>query len=345
MADFEVIFMDAGQGDSTLIVYPDNTITLVDCGSTKSGAQAFEGIKEVAHDRLSKSNKNAYLVLTHPDEDHYNLIKKLDKNDMLFDRLIHVYYGGALDQYQNLKDDDYTYDLLEGLQENLIAGPPDNTTSITPDDRLSHVGVNVTILAANCTGNVNGDKNANSIVLLVEYNGAKIFLMGDATAQTENFIINAFTKAGALHRLQKQQGEFVVLKVGHHGSETSSTDAWIKLLQPDIIVVSAGTKPFNGTGMPKETHLNKIISNTTLTTDTGITQSYVIYDTAQFPARFAKRPATKRGIWTTCYDVEWHGQAKGYFEAGQTWYFGIELQGKKLLPNNWFGYTGYEDTT
>ena len=345
MADFEVIFMDAGQGDCTLIVYPDGSLTLVDCGSTKSGAQALVEIKKVI-DRYFNAKTFLSVVLTHPDEDHYNLLRTLDIERYLDKNVpFDFYYGGDVDLYSNLKDKDYTWKLLTFLKEHDLASNPANSTSIEKDGMLSRAGVDVTILASNCTGDPNGDKNANSIVLLVEYQGAKIFLMGDAIAQTENFIINAFTKAGALHRLQKQQGEFVVLKVGHHGSETSSTDAWIKLLQPDIIVVSAGTKPFNGTGMPKETHLNKIISNTTLTTDTGITQSYVIYDTAQFPPRFAKRPATKKGIWTTCYDVVWHDQPKAYFEAGQSWYFGVELTGKKLIPGHWFGYTGYEDTT
>src|SRR5712664_1382913 len=101
MADFEVIFMDAGQGDCTLVVYPDNTLMLVDCGSTKSGSEAFEGIKQVAHAKLKTSNSYVNLVLTHPDEDHYNLIQKLDRKDMLFDRLVHAYYGGDIELYQN----------------------------------------------------------------------------------------------------------------------------------------------------------------------------------------------------------------------------------------------------
>ena len=46
MADFEVIFMDDGQGDCTLIVYPDGSLTLVDCG-----------VPSLARKRSNRSNK------------------------------------------------------------------------------------------------------------------------------------------------------------------------------------------------------------------------------------------------------------------------------------------------
>jgi beta-lactamase superfamily II metal-dependent hydrolase len=350
MADFEVIFMDAGQGDCTLIVYPDNSVTLVDCGSTKSGAQAFEEIKKVANERLENSGGYVTLVLTHPDEDHYNLIHKLDKKDRLFDRLIYAYYGGDIELYQNLKDNDYTYELLSHLQEHQIAGPPENTTSTTPDGYLSRAGVNVTILAANCTGKPKSGsgvkKNANSIVLLVEYQQAKIFLMGDAFFQTEKFIHDAYQRAGLLSRLQKQPGETVVLKMGHHGSDTSTSRDWVNLIQPDILVVSAGTRSFNGTGMPKESHLNSTVNATKLMPDTGINQSFVVFDDNKkhpFDPSFVVRPKTTRGIWTTCYDAVWNPNTLSYFESGQTWYYGVERTGKKGTAH-WYGYTGYEDT-
>jgi beta-lactamase superfamily II metal-dependent hydrolase len=348
MADFEVIFMDAGQGDCTLIVYPDNSVTLVDCGSTKSGAAAFEEIKKVANDRLKNSGGQVTLVLTHPDEDHYNLIHKLDKNDRLYDKLTGTYYGGDIELYRNEKDKNSTYDLLFHLKEHRAAMPPDNTTSITPDPLLSRAGVNVTILAANCTGNLKSDvkKNANSIVLLVEYKKAKIFLMGDATSETEKFIHDNFQKAGHLSRLKKQLGETVVLKMGHHGSDTSTSRDWVNLIQPDILVVSAGTRSFNGTGMPKESHLNSTINATKLKPDTGISQSYVVFDDKKkhpFDPSFVARPKTTRGIWTTCYDAVWDPNNKSYFESGQTWYYVVEENGTKK-PAHWYGYTGYEDT-
>jgi beta-lactamase superfamily II metal-dependent hydrolase len=348
MAEFEIIFMDAGQGDCTLIGYPDGSITLIDCGSTKSGSAALVEIKKVI-DRKFDAKTHLSIILTHPDEDHYNLLRTLDIERYMDQNVpFEVHFGGALERYKNKKDKNYTYNLLKSLVEDELAGNPPNSTSTQKEGVLSRAGVDVTILASNCTGRpastLGPDKNSNSIVLLVEFMGSKIFLMGDAYVQTERFIIEAFKKANALNRLRKQPGEHVVLKMGHHGSETSTSTEWIQLIQPDVIVVSAGTKNFNGTGMPKETHLNATVQATTLVPDTGISQTYVVYDTALNPQAFANRPATKTGLWTTCYNVAWDAKANGYFESGQTWYYGVDVVGKKLIPNNWYGYTGYEDT-
>src|SRR4029077_2314143 len=103
MADFQVIFMDAGQGDCTLIVYPDGSLTLVDCGSTKSGAEAFGEIKKVIKKNFDKKKPEFFcLVLTHPDEDHYNLLERIKIEEYLdgggpgF-----IYYGGDIGLYRN----------------------------------------------------------------------------------------------------------------------------------------------------------------------------------------------------------------------------------------------------
>ena len=180
-------------------------------------------------------------------------------------------------------------------------------------------------------------------MLLVEYEGAKIFLMGDAFVYTEKCIITAFTKANQLNRLKKQPGEQVVLKMGHHGSDSSTSSEWVKLIQPDVIVVSAGTKSFNGTGMPKGSHLDATRKATHLETDTGISQSYVVFDDNKkrpLDPNFITRPKTTEGIWTTCYDATWDSNNLHFIESGQTWSYGVS-KGKKSA-NHWYGYTGYD---
>jgi len=347
MADLEVVFMDAGQGDCTLIVYPDGSLTLVDCGSTKSGAHAFGPIKDVI-DRKFDAGADFTLVLTHPDEDHYNLLENI-KIDKYLDAggRCHIYYGGDIALYQNSKENNYTYNLLKHFADGNCAFPPETTTNVEKDALLSAGGVDVTILAANCTGNPKAadghTKNANSIVLLVEYQGAKIFLMGDAFIQTENFRIDNYKRLKMLKRLQKSSTDHVVLKMGHHGSDTSTGSDWVQLIQPEVIVVSSGTRSFNGKGMPTKTHLTSTTANTTLTT-TDINQSYVVFDEAQRGVKgkdFVTMPKTKQAIWTTCYQADWQAYNSRWFESGQTWYYGAEKTGKKAAKH-WYGYTGYE---
>jgi beta-lactamase superfamily II metal-dependent hydrolase len=344
MADFEVIFMDAGQGDCTLIVYPDNSLTLIDCGSTKSGDEAFAQI-QVVLDRYLPANKGVIdtLVLTHPDEDHYNKLNSLLTSSSA-PKVGFVYFAGDINLYKNKRDKNATYKFLVGHVEGLTGSAPANSISTTPDSQLSRADVDVTILASNCTGNPAGStgaiKNTNSIVLMVEYGPAKLFLMGDAFIATEAFIVNALAKAKESDRLAKGKAQEVVLKMGHHGSDTSTAPDWVKTITPGILVISSGTKRFSGKGMPTGAHVDETAQATTLVT-TDIKQSYVVFDQGKRGVKgqdFATRPPTTQAIWATCYQVAWENQR--WKESGQTWYYGVT--GAKRLKV-WYGYTGYEE--
>lgn len=348
MADLEIIFMDAGQGDCTLIAYPDGTLTLIDCGSTKSGDEAFAQIL-VLLNRYLPNNKNTIdtLVLTHPDEDHYNKIQQLlaGKNSPK-PNVLHVYFAGTTDLYENQKDKNFTSTWLESMVEAELGGPPDNSFSTTPDSLLSRAGVNVTILASNCTGTpgarTGAKKNTNSIVLMVEYQGTKLFLMGDAFVETEQFILDNLDDNMESGLVSKGTGD-AVLKMGHHGSDTSSGVPWVKAITPTILVVSSGTKRFSRRGMPTADKIDTTVANTKLNPDTGINQTYVVFDLANRNVDgkdFIVRAATTTGIWTTCFNVQW--QNDRWAEAGQTWYFGV-TPSKTNKDLRWYGYTGYEE--
>jgi beta-lactamase superfamily II metal-dependent hydrolase len=337
--------MDAGQGDCTLIVYPDNTLTLVDCGSTKgaSGADgAFTGIKAVLELYLRENNWTLNnLVLTHPDEDHYNQLYKLKISQI---KWMHVYYGGAIDLYQNDKDNNATYGFLKELDGHLAFTP---TVTCEPDPELSRAGVNVTVLAVNCTGKPESTsgpvKNSNSVVLLVEYQGAKIFLMGDAFIRTERWIIDTWKTAEKLDRLQSNGNTHVVLKMGHHGSDTSTDPEWLKLIKPNTLVISSGTKRFRGKGMPTKKHLlTDTVPACSLET-MEFKQSYVVFNQdnkGQAGKDFEVMDPTQQQIWTTCYGLKWENSR--WLEAGQTWYYGVG-QDKKKNFDHWIAYTGYEE--
>ena len=348
MADFEVIFMDSGQGDCTLIVYPDNTLTLIDCGSTKGGSGpdgAFAAIALVL-ERYLPNNKSTIdnLVLTHPDEDHYNQLRKLTGVTFM-----HAYFGGDISLYKNKRDGNETYNLLKEMVDKKTASCPKNSISTKPDKKLSRAGVNVTILAANQTGVPGKDsssyKNRNSIVLLVEYGGGKLFLMGDAFIANEKMIVAGFKKAKVLNQLKKGDDDQVVLKMGHHGSDSSSGAAWVKTISPQILMYSSATKRFSGTGMPKKTHLEATVKLCKLDNMGDINQTYVVFDEDQRKNRgkeFVALGPTNQSIWATCFEAEYKSKNDKYLEHGQTWYYGVSKnKAKEFKP--WIGYTGYED--
>ncbi|RIL92767.1 MBL fold metallo-hydrolase, partial [Staphylococcus equorum] len=73
------------------------------------------------------------------------------------------------------------------------------------------------------------DLNEQSIITLIEYDKFKILLMGDASKNNEQLLLNKYH----LENID-------ILKVGHHGSKTSSSASFIDTLQPKISLISVG---------------------------------------------------------------------------------------------------------
>ncbi|OKI32117.1 hypothetical protein A6A29_21440 [Streptomyces sp. TSRI0281] len=87
-------------------------------------------------------------------------------------------------------------------------------------------------------------------MLSLVYKKSLVMLMGDATVLTEKFILGAWAP--------KIPSDSVTLKMGHHGSATSSHEQWVKLLKPKRLTVSSGTKFFQESGIPTLAHLNNV---------------------------------------------------------------------------------------
>ncbi|MEJ7241788.1 MBL fold metallo-hydrolase, partial [Staphylococcus caprae] len=73
------------------------------------------------------------------------------------------------------------------------------------------------------------DKNEQSIIILIQYRNKNILLMGDATKNNESILLQNY-------KLPKID----ILKVGHHGSRTSSSEEFVKNIQPKISLISSG---------------------------------------------------------------------------------------------------------
>ncbi|PJN27779.1 hypothetical protein [Kitasatospora sp. CB02891] len=106
--------------------------------------------------------------------------------------------------------------------------------------------------------------NSISIVLLLlgakasDGKRQKVWLMADAIEENETTIAEQYKKAD----LPELGGEArnVWLKVGHHGSKTSTSGPWIKWLAPGGMFISSGTKLFNGSYIPSSSHVDAILA-------------------------------------------------------------------------------------
>ncbi|MBC2877496.1 MULTISPECIES: hypothetical protein [Streptomyces] len=133
-----------------------------------------------------------------------------------------------------------------------------------------------------------GGHNANHdcIVILLVHGKNKVFLMADATTLTERAIlgfVNGHTDA-KVRDLLKNAGH-CTLKVGHHGSVTSSGPDWLKAIEPNLMVCSAGIKGFGkGMGTARYGHLSNVIA-TSVKLGTGASHKYYCWDDTTVPTK------------------------------------------------------------
>lgn len=199
--DFNVLFMYVGQADSTLIKYKNKTM-LIDAGNNEDGKNIVKFLKDKGISKLD------YIVGTHYDEDHIGGLDDIIEN---FD--IGKFYlsnGGELGpNYYNLEK----------------AAKKKNLTITIPKvgDKIDFGDVDMEVMAASKFDGKN-DNNA-SIVIQAKYGSRKYLFMGDLEKQEE---------------AKRKWNEVDVLKAGHHGSNTSSTQEFLNQVKPKYVFVSAG---------------------------------------------------------------------------------------------------------
>ena len=199
--DLNILFMYVGQADSTFIKYKDKTM-LIDAGNNEDGNNIVKFLKSKGINKLD------YIVGTHYDEDHIGGLDDIINN---FD--IGKFYlsnGGEVGaNYYNLEK----------------AAKKRNLTITIPKvgDKIDFGDVNMEVMSASKFDGKN-DNNA-SIVIQAKYGSRRYLFMGDLERQGE---------------AKRKWNEVDVLKAGHHGSNTSSSQEFLNQVKPKYVFVSAG---------------------------------------------------------------------------------------------------------
>ena len=223
----KVHFIDVGQGDSILI-QSGKECMLVDAGTNETGTEVVRYLKSLGISRL------AYLIGTHPHEDHIGGL----------DDVIHSFDIGTV----IMPDVSHTTRTYEDVLDALI----DKDLKVTKPvpGTVYHLGeASFTILSP--TEEVEqqaaaaGDLNNLSVGLRLTF-GANAFVMcGDAETLSEEAIVESGLTLKA-----------DVLKLGHHGSSTSTCDSFLQAVSPSIAVVSCGKD--NSYGHPHRETMDKL---------------------------------------------------------------------------------------
>ncbi len=215
----ELHVLDVGQGDAIALRTPHGRWILFDAGPGGRGVDAGAHVVVPYVRRLGGSV--AALVLSHPHADHVGGAPSVIRR--LHPRL--VWDGG--------------YALGSATYADVLAAARDAGATwhrVHPDDMLTVDGVRLHVLAPDSTWTAGlYDPNLSSVVVRVEFGAVRFLLTGDAEAPEEDWLVRRAATGGAQADLAAD-----VLKVAHHGSATSSTEAFVAAVHPRLALVSVG---------------------------------------------------------------------------------------------------------
>lgn len=273
--ELQVHFLDVGQGDSILIISPENKVVLVDAGDQTKGKIVLDALKRYNVQQID------YLIATHAHPDHIggmdDVIKGMKVLNVLHNDIpppevteeeasakesmgkkIGQRMGGKAPPPPK-KPQGKVVELLTVKAYNEYKSTVEQSGAqfkrIGPDEKIDlGGGAIITVLApqsplftreqiAKGGGN---ELNANSIVMRLDYGDFSLLLAGDAEAQTEDRLTNKPDLNLAA----------TVLKVGHHGSKYATSAGFLSRVKPEAAVIS--TSEFNRYGHPAPAVLERL---------------------------------------------------------------------------------------
>jgi competence protein ComEC len=211
--DLRIDFLDVGQGDSALVTMPDGTTLLVDAGGNTMDSTRRIGETVVSEYLWWRGlSQIDYVLATHADADHIDGLNDVLKNFAVRSALI----------ARSPVDDPEFAKFSQTLAR---TNTPAET--IEAGDVIYFGDVIVSVLWPPA----NGEKSTNndSIVLRIQHGERSILLTGDIEQAAERSLIAS-----------QQQLHADVIKVPHHGSKTSSTEAFVGATKPQFAIISVG---------------------------------------------------------------------------------------------------------
>ena len=200
---FSIYFIDVGQGDATLVVSNDGHSLLVDGGRSKTRIR----------DRLSALGIQDIdaIAATHPDADHIAGLTEV----LAMYKVENVYLNGG--QSSTATHADFL-DAVE--QEGAIV------STLQMNDTFNLGAMVIKVLHPY---QLTGDSNVDSLVLQLGCGDVQVLLTGDSEIESEQSMLS-----------ENVLQDIDLLKVGHHGSRSSTSQAFLDVIQPEVGVISAG---------------------------------------------------------------------------------------------------------
>lgn len=225
-----VDFLDVGQGDASLITFPNGKTMLIDAGGRPDYRKSYDDEERFEPDvpRIGEAVVSEFLwekgishidmiVATHADADHIQGLSDIVRN-----------FGVGFAYLGRIDDDPELKPLLREIER---SGVP--RAMILAGDVLNIGDVQVNVLNPN--GEVARSANNDSVVLRVVFGGTPILFTGDIEKGAEESLVDSDLELKS-----------DVVKVPHHGSRSSSTDLFVNAVHAKVAIISVGRRSLFG---------------------------------------------------------------------------------------------------
>jgi len=216
-----ITFIDVGQGDSELITSPSGEVMLIDAGESDQPLK----IISVANEKSVKSFD--VIVISHPHSDHIGGMSYIISHYPV-DQVIDSGYPHTTKVYENILN---------------LVDKRNISYRVVRNGDIVDFDPNVKVEVLNPQNIWFDDINDNSVVLKITYGKVSFLLPGDSENEAEQVYA-------------KQLDHIDILKVGHHGSKTSTGSYLLNKIYPDVSIISVGKD--NSYGHPSIVTLNNL---------------------------------------------------------------------------------------
>ena len=228
IGELTVHYLDVGQGDSEFIILPDGKTMLIDASFDEYGDDIVDSIHSFGYNSID------CVVATHPDADHIGGMPEVINSFEISD----VYMPKVSKTTKTFED------LLETIADNDL----EISTAKAGKTIYSNSEYNYSVNIIAPIGDYYDNVNDYSAVIKITFGAQSFLFMGDAEETSENEMLEA----------DRSLLSADVLKVGHHGSSSSSTIDFLNAVNPDYAVISCGVD--NNYGHPHKETLSKLSS-------------------------------------------------------------------------------------
>lgn len=226
-SNFAVYYLDVGQSDCTIVVC-DDEVLMIDCGTYNQLNTIRQSIRSLNIDKID------YMIITHQHDDHMgsatDLLNDLVVENLIMPKLVHS---------NNVSSKTYNVLINTINNKNINKIPAQDCKSFMLGTALVEM-LSPTVQSANI--------NNMSVVLKITYGETEFLFQGDAESKIENELLRS-----------DYDIDVDVLKSGHHGSKTSTTDKFLKATTPKIAILSSGYG--NNYGHPNGIILDRLEQN------------------------------------------------------------------------------------